>query len=119
MGALLNPVDRIRGIKWGFVVHTAVMFSVATVYNADNLALQSLSYINNREYPGDNDGYPGPFNYQYIIYNKPIAVVPAIMFILNYWLADGLLVSSVLNPVGQVYNASCSSSSIVAVFFTP
>ena len=117
---MLNPADRTRGgIKWGFVVHTALMFSIVTAYNADNLALQSLSYINNREYPGDNDGYPGPFNYQYIIYNKPIAVVPAIMFILNYWLADGLLVSSVLNPVGQVYNASCSSSSIIAVFFTP
>ena len=79
MGTLPNPVDRTSGIKWGFAVHTAVMFSIATVFNADNLALQSLSYINNREYPGDNDGFPGPYNYQYIIYNKPIAVVPAFM----------------------------------------
>ena len=119
MATLLNPADRTRGIKWGFVVHTALMFSIVTVYHADNLGLQSLSYVNNREYPGDNDGFPGPFNYQYIIYNKPIAVTPPIMFILNYWLADGLLVSSAPNIVAEASNVSCSSSSIVAVFFTP
>jgi hypothetical protein len=95
------------------------MFSIVTAYNADNLALQSLSYINNREYPGDNDGYPGPYNYQYIIYNKPISFAPYIMFILNFWLADGLLVSFVLNIVAQVSNVGCPSSFTAVAFFTP
>ena len=95
------------------------MFLTITVYNGDNLGLQSLSYVDNREYPGDNDGFPGPYNYEYIILNKPISFIPAIMFISNYWLADGLLVSPVPNLYAQLANMGCSSSSIVVVSFTP
>lgn len=92
LSTLLNPIDRTRGgIKWGFVAHVVLMFSLVTIYTAANLDLQSISYIDNREYPGLNDGFPGPFNYEYLIYYKPISVISPVMFIMNYWLADGLL----------------------------
>ena len=100
MNALFNPVNRTgRGINWGLVAHTAAMFSFVTIYTALNFQLQSISYINNREYPQE-----GPFGYQFFVESKPINVVPNIMFMLNNWLADGLLVSSMQSSVAQVAN---------------
>lgn len=56
------------------------------------LNLQSISFIDNREFPGWDGGLPpGPFGYEQLIYNKAISFVPHIMFMLNTWLADGLL----------------------------
>lgn len=97
MSAFFNPSNRLRGgIKWPLVAHTLVMFSFVTVYVATSLDLQSISYIDNREFPGV-DGLipPGPLGYQLFIYSKAINVVPNLMVLLNNWLADGLLVSSV------------------------
>lgn len=92
MGALLNPVNRTRGIKWALVAHTAAMFSFVTIYTAINLDIQSISYIDNREFPGvDSIPWPGPVGYQTLITSKAISVVPTIVFVLNTWLADGLL----------------------------
>lgn len=97
MSALLNPINRTNGdgsIKWLFVAHTAAMFSIVTVYTGMYLNLQSISFIDNREYAGSDGGLPpGPIGYQHLIYNKPISFSPHIMFMLNTWLADGLLVS--------------------------
>ena len=76
------------------------MFSFVTIYTAVNLHIQSISYIDNRNFPGDGpDLPPGPFGYQFYIYSKAISVLPSVMFTLNNWLADGLLVSSAPNPV--------------------
>ena len=95
VGALLNPVHRTRqGIKWGLVTHTTVMFSFATVFTAMNVNNWSESYIDNREFPGvDGVLLPGPPGYQTLIYSKTSAVIPNLMFPLNNWMTDGLLVS--------------------------
>ena len=97
MSALFDPVNRTKGgAKWPLVAHTAVMFSFVTVYIATSLDLQSISYIDNREFPGiDGIVPPGPLGYQLSIYYKAIDLVPNLMVLLNNWLADGLLVSSV------------------------
>lgn len=95
MNALLDPVGRTRGdIKWGLVLHTVAMFSFATIYTAINLDLQSVSSIDNREFPGDGLSFPGPLGYQLFINSKPINIAPDILIFLNGWLADGLLASS-------------------------
>ena len=98
MGALLDPVNRkSSGIKWGLVAHTVAMFASVTVYTAMSLHLHSISYIDNREFPGIDGGRPGPLGYQLLIISKPISVIPNAMFPLNQWLADGLLVSLLSN----------------------
>ena len=95
MAALFNPVNRRReGIKWGLVSYTAVMFSFVTIFTAMYLDVQSLSYINNREFPGAGDALPpGPLAYQWSIHHNVLSIVPSTMYVLNNWLADGLLVS--------------------------
>lgn len=117
MGALFSPVNRAKGIKWGLVVHSAAMFLFVTVYTATGLDLQSISYINNREFPGiDGVLSPGPLGYQFLIYSNVINVIPTLMFQFNNWLADGLLVSHVSNSIAHVSNV-CSPSSTVAMLF--
>lgn len=92
MSALLGPVSRKKGgIKWELVAHTVAMFSFVTVYTAANLDFQSISYIDNRNFPGGDGVPPGPFGYQIYVYFIPISLIQSIMFALNGWLADGLL----------------------------
>ena len=97
MGALLNPTGNARGyIKWGLVAHTLAMFVFVTVYATININLQSISYVDKRRFPGSGDTLPpGPLGYQFLTYSEPISLVSSVMFQLNQWLADGLLVSSV------------------------
>ena len=102
MGVLLTPVDRTpRGVRWGLVVHTTVMFLCETVFNALSLDILSISYVDNREFSGiDGVMPPGPWFYQYAyLATNAITIVPIVMFSLNQWLADGLLVSSFSNKV--------------------
>ena len=102
MAGLFNPVNRRRdGIKWGLVSYTVVVFSFATIITAVGLTLGSVSFIDNREYPGSVEGNiaPGPLGFQLTIYQKAISIIPSLMFLLGYWLADGLLVSSSFDPV--------------------
>ena len=101
MRGLLCPVNGTKGeVKWGMVVHTAVMFSLATIDSAMDLNLLSVSYIENREFPQYYSILPpGPLGYQGTVYYKPISTVPSIMFQLNQWLADGFLVCSVPSSV--------------------
>ena len=113
MGAPFNPANRTKGgIRWGLVAHTVAMFSFVTISTAMNLDIQSFSYIDNREFPGNGGMPPGPLGYQFLIHSKATSVVPSIMFILNQWLADGLLVSSGYNSVGQASNSGPFPSSI-------
>lgn len=99
MRALLGPTNRPMGrIKWGLVVHTITMFSFLTINCFMNFAIQSIAYIDNRAF-ARKGMFPGPFVYQLDISSEPINVIPSVMFYLNNWLADGLLVSSVLNFV--------------------
>jgi hypothetical protein len=117
MNALLDPVNRARGgVKWGLVAHTAAMFSFLTIYTAMNLNIQSLSFIDNREFAGTSADVViphGPIGYQWFIRSHSIGIAPTPMLMLVSWLADGLLVS-VSKPTAQVSSADNSSSSIAA-----
>ena len=102
IAALLNPVYlRGGGVKWGFVSYTVAMFSFATVFTAVNLILQSNSYIDNREFmPSWEISGPAPYSYGPFEYQsdtscpRAFGFIPGLMLLFNYWLADGLLVSS-------------------------
>ena len=96
VAALFNPGHR-RGepIKWGFVSYTVIMFSLVTVETAMALGIHSLSYIDNREFPGGGIiPLPGPYGYEFSISLDPISIIPVAVLILSNWLADGHLVSS-------------------------
>ena len=121
MAALFDPANRRReGVKWGLVIYTVLMFSFVTVYTAMNSDTISIAFIDNREFPGVGDVLPpGPMGYQSFIYSKAISIVPNLMFLLNNWLADGLLVRFAPDSLTQGSHASCSSSSIVATLSIP
>ena len=57
MVALYNPDHcRKRPIKWGLVSYTTAMFLLATVGTVTQLDVQSLSYIDHRQFPGAEEG---------------------------------------------------------------
>ena len=99
VAALLNPVYR-RGepIKWGLVSYTAAMFSFVTVQIAVTLYIQSISFIDNRKFPGIKDvTTPGPVGYGTFTQHEAFTIVANGTFFLSGWLADGLLVSSLFD----------------------
>jgi len=99
MAALFDSANRRgEGIKWGLVSYTMVMFSFVTVLTGMQLDIRSISYIDNREFPGAEGVLPpGPLGYQSSIWSGALTLTPSIMFALNNWLADGLLVSSLFD----------------------
>ena len=110
MRALFSPSNhKRRGLKCALAVHTMIIFSLATITTAANFDMQSISYINNRGFPGLKGSLPpGPAGYQYFLYPKAIGVVPDIAFLLTTWLADGLLASAVFKSTVEVSYASVS-----------
>ena len=92
--ALFNPINRKgAGVKWGLVSYTMTMFSIATVLTGMALNLESISHIDNREFPGVKGEFsPGPIGYQLSIWSGVLVIPPRLMFLLNNWLSDGLLV---------------------------
>jgi len=116
MGALFNPVNpRREGIRWGLVFYTMAMFTFVTVLAGMGLHIESIAYIDNREFPGVEGVLPpGPLGYLNSIRQTPLSIIPNLMFFLNNWLADSLLVRSLPHSTVQVSNAGFSSSSIVA-----
>ena len=95
MSALLNSVNRPRGsIKWGLAAHTVVMFSLVTIGTAIDAHILRNSFIDDRAFPGADAIPPGPLGYQVTLFDKAINVASGCIFILNSWLADGLLASS-------------------------
>ena len=120
MGALFNPINHTGGgIKRLLVVHTVAMFLFVTIYTALNLDMLFISYVGNREFTGITGFPPGPLGYEYLSYHETIGIVSTVMFLLNNWLADGLLVYPMSNPIAQVSNVGCYSSSIVATLYMP
>ena len=114
MGAFFDPVNRAKGgTKWGFIAHTAAMFSLATIYTAMSSNIQSISFIDNREFPASVNGVPGPVGYQFFLHSKAIGIAPTPMILLNNWLADGLLVILSV-PVDRISRIDRSPSFIVA-----
>ena len=107
MGALLNPAGRTTGrVKWVLVAHATAMFSFVTIYTATNLDVQSVSYVDNREYPGGGVLPSGPLGYEAFMDPEAVGIIRSITFFLNIWLADGLLVGLVLWAATQVFNAA-------------
>jgi len=98
---LLNPINpRREGIKWGLVSYTTTMFAFATVLTGMGIQIGSISFVDNREFPGVEGLLPpGPLGYQDLIRPEAITIIPNLMFFLNNWLADCLLVSSSFYPV--------------------
>ena len=99
IAALFNPVNqRGVGVKWGLVSYTVTMFSIATVLTGMALNLESISHIDNREYPGvKGKFFPGPIGYQLSIWSGVLVLPPRLMFLSSNWLADGLLVGSLFD----------------------
>ena len=94
MTALFNPLHRRgKGIKWGLVSYTVIMFSLATVHIAAAAYSLSVAFIEHRNFPGGPGGYQAAENF------KTISVIYTSVFCLNNWLADGLLVSSLFDAV--------------------
>ena len=100
MNVLLSPVNSIqKGIRWTLVAHTVVMFAFLTITDAIFLHDESTCYIDHREFPGSNIYLPGPI----ACWGTPATtIVYYVMFPLNQWLADGLLVGFVSNSVAAV-----------------
>ena len=122
IAALLNPVNRRgEGIKWGLISYTMVMFSVVTVLIAVNLDVQSISFIDNREFTNPNGTLSGPLGYQSWMRSDALRVIPNLMFLLNNWLADGLLVRRLFGAAftRSGVDVDPSSSSIVAMQSIP
>ena len=112
-----NPIR--KGIKWTLVAHTVALFLFLTIPFGIYFNYLSIDYINNREFPGNNEFPPGPLGYTGLLNLKATTTVFDAMFPLNQWLADGLLVSPILNSVASVYNVGRLSSYIAVISFTP
>jgi len=94
--ALANPAHRKEeGIKWWLVFYTMAMFSFVTVYTATNLHILSMTFIDHRGSCDPNAA--GPIGYQHHAPYTHLGLLSNIMFDLNNWLADGLLVSSLFD----------------------
>lgn len=115
MNALLDR--KRREIKWGLMAHTVVMFTCVTVYTAGGLYLQSTSYIDERAFPGVDTIPPGPIGYQYLIIDDPLNSICYVVFYLNQWLADGLLVSSISKSLVQVPEVVAPSAVPLLCYF--
>lgn len=84
MNALFNPANRRgEGIKWGLVTYTVLMFSFTTILTGMGLNIESLSYIDNREFPGAEGIPPGPLGYRLSIWSGALTVTPRLAFLLN------------------------------------
>ena len=120
IATLLNPTNPIRkGVRWAFVAHTISLFLLVTIPFGIDFDYSSTEYINNREFPGNDEFPPGPLGYDYLLSLGATSTVFDAMFPLNQWLADGLLVSPVSNSVASVYNTGRSSSYIDVISFIP
>ena len=120
MSVLLSPINPIRkSIKWALVTHTVALFlflTIAFVIGADHLFLE---FVDNREFPGNDEYPPGPIGYDDILGFTAATTVLDAMFPLSQWLADGLLVDLIFNSVVYVFDVGRSSSCIVAMSFIP
>ena len=96
-----NPIG--KGVRWALVAHTIALFLFLTVGFGIAFEYLSIVYINNREFPGDDDSPPGPIGYGDLLALKATTAFFNAMFPLSQWLADGLLVSPILSSVASVF----------------
>ena len=120
VGVLLSPVNSMgRGPKWILVAHTVALFSFLTMAFGIGLNELSIIYINYREFRVNTEVVSGPLGYKGHLITDAGSLLLNVMFPLNQWLADGLLVCPVSNLVAYVFNVGWSSSCIVAILFIP
>ena len=100
MAALLSPANPMRRvIRGALVVHTVALFVFVSIPVGMGLNFSSIEYINDREFPGNDQYPPGPLGYDGIVSTKATAPIFNAMFPLNQWLADGLLVRLIASSV--------------------
>ena len=100
MIALLDPINRkMDGIKWGLATYTVLVLSFVTALGGTGLHVESISYTNNHGFHDGQGVPPGPFGYWLSIWSGAIIITSRLTFLLNNWLADGLLVSPQLVAV--------------------
>jgi hypothetical protein len=118
MGLFLTGSSSLR-TKWTLVAHTSAIFSLVTVYMAISFNILSVSYVDNREFPGaDAAAPPGPLGHQFYTDFEAENVVRTLAYVLSSLLADGLLVRLLLESIAQVLNGDhCSQSYIVSGSF--
>ena len=75
-----------------------VLFSFVTVQTALALYVESICYIDNREFPGTKGVLPGPLGCGELLNHNAVSITSLVMYFLNGWLADGLLVSFLFHP---------------------
>jgi len=93
MAALLISANcRREGIEWGLVFYATALFSCATVAIGTGQNIASISFIDNREFPGGGAFPSGPLGYQLMICSGAPGIAPDLATLLSYWLADGFLV---------------------------
>ena len=92
------------------MTYTAVAFSFVTVLTAMDLDIQSVSYIDYREFPGGDSLSPGPHGYLDLVNSNAINIVPNTMFLLNSWLTEGLLVSCLSKSITRMSNPAAPSA---------
>ena len=120
MATLLNPANTIRkGVRWALVAHTIALSLFLTIPIGIYVNNLSILYINNREFPGNDEFPPGPFGYDAQPSAEATNTVYSATFPLNQWLADVLLVSPISNSVTSVHNVGCSSTYIAVISFIP
>ena len=97
MWALLNPVNRtVKGVEWGLLAHTVILFSTATVLMLINLIVQFMFHTDFR-----GSGSSGGFTPSIagVFFYSPMAPTTSLLFLFNQWLADGFLVCPMSNRV--------------------
>jgi hypothetical protein len=71
-------------------LYTFMLFGFGTIFTGMNINSSKVAFIDNRNFPG------GPEAYVLSIYSSPIQLTPNIVFILANWMADALLVRSMI-----------------------
>ena len=120
IGALINPVNTTRkSVKWGLAAHTTALFLFLTARITIDQYTASTEYIDNRDFSDADELFPpGPIGYDVALFTiGPFGNVYPALFPLNQWLADGLLVSSILKSAGWMSYMVHASSYIVATSF--
>ena len=115
---MLSPRNSIdKRIKWALLVHIVTMFTFLTIPIGIDGSERSDCYIDNRNFPGNDEYAPGPLGCGSTLDTTASATVLTVMFPFNQWLADGLLAGLISNSVAEVFNVGCTFSCIVAMPF--